>query len=154
MKKDADTQLEFRIAVVQPPAGVQFRLQEGRSDLVAPVSATAAELQFEFSLRLGSPRQGRPNFLGAPAQGPPASRFVYINSGRQAGQQGTPWDRRAKAGREIRWRASRPPPNEALEPRSASRLATRVSAMTTELAWLTYTALLAGSMYAPSERQP
>jgi len=88
--------LRLRIRVVQPPAGVQFRLQEGRSDLVAPAHETRGEIQFDFSLRLGPPRQGRPNFLGPAAQGPAASRFIYINSGRRAGQQETCWDRRAK----------------------------------------------------------
>jgi Family of unknown function (DUF5990) len=88
--------LRLRIIVVQPPAGVQFRLQERRSDLVAPAHETRGELQFDFSLRLGPPRQGRLNFLGLAAQGPPAHRFIYINSGRRAGQQETCWDRRAK----------------------------------------------------------
>ncbi|MEO8580143.1 MAG: DUF5990 family protein, partial [Gemmatimonadales bacterium] len=29
-------------------------------------------------------------------QGPPSARFVYVTSGRRAGQDNTPWDRRAK----------------------------------------------------------
>ena len=82
--------------MVQPPTGVEFRLQEGRADLMVPVRVTAGEIQFDFSLRLGAPRGGQPNFLGSAAQGPPAGRFVYINSGRRAGQRGTLWDRRAK----------------------------------------------------------
>jgi len=89
-------QIRCRITVVRPPAGVQFRLQEGRDDLVAPVLVTGDEIQFEFSLRLGTPREGQLNFLGPAAQGPASSRFVYISSGRHAGQTGTPWDRRAK----------------------------------------------------------
>ena len=89
-------EVRLRISVLEPPAGVQFRLQEGRADLIAPTRMTAEGLQFEFNLRLGPPRRGRPNFLGPAAQGPPDGRFVYINSGRRAGQQGTVWDRRAK----------------------------------------------------------
>lgn len=88
--------VRLRITVLQPPAGVQFRLQEGRADLVAPTRVTRDDLQFEFTLRLGPQRGGHPNFLGPAAQGPPDGRFVYINSGRSAGQQGTAWDRRAK----------------------------------------------------------
>ena len=88
--------VRLRISVLQPPAGVQFRLQEGRAELVAPTRVTRDGIQFEFTLRLGPPRRGQPNFLGPAAQGPPDGRFVYINSGRRAGQQGTAWDRRAK----------------------------------------------------------
>ena len=94
--RSPSTEVKLRISVVQPPPGVQFRLQQGRSDLMAPVRTTAEEIQFDFSLRLGAPRDGRPNFLGPAAQGLPASRFVYINSGRRAGQEGVYWDRRAK----------------------------------------------------------
>ena len=36
------------------------------------------------------------SFLGPFTQGPPASRFVYVNSGTLAGESGTPWTRRAK----------------------------------------------------------
>ena len=89
-------EIPLRITVVGPPAGVEFRLQQGRSSLVAPARATNMEIQFDFALRLGPPRAGRPNLLGEAAQGPPTGRFVYINSGRQAGQQGSLWDRRAK----------------------------------------------------------
>ena len=89
-------EIPLRITVVGPPAGVEFRLQQRRSKLMTPARSTSTEIQFDFALRLGPPRAGRPNFLGEAAQGPPASRFVYINSGRQAGQPGTLWDRRAK----------------------------------------------------------
>lgn len=82
--------------MVRPPAGVQWRLQEGRADLIAPTRATGDEIEFEFTLRVGPPRDGLPNFLGPAAQGPADGRFVYINSGRRAGQLGTGWDRRAK----------------------------------------------------------
>lgn len=95
MKPQPDV-VRLRISVLQPPAGVQFRLQEGRADLVAPTRVTRDDIQFEFTLRLGPPRRGHPNFLGPAAQGPPDGRFVYINSGRRAGQPGTAWDRRAK----------------------------------------------------------
>ncbi len=94
--KPQPVEVRLRITVRQPPAGVQFRLQQGRADLVAPTRVTAEDIQFEFTLRLGAPRRGHPNFLGPAAHGPPDERFVYINSGRQAGQQGTGWDRRAK----------------------------------------------------------
>ena len=89
-------EVSLRIILVQPPTGVEFRLQQGRADLIAPTRTTPQEIQFDFSLRLGVPRGDRPNFVGPAAQGPPASRFVYVNSGRRAGQQDVYWDRRAK----------------------------------------------------------
>lgn len=82
--------------MVNPPAGVQWRLQEGRDDLIQPLHLQPNEIHFECSLRIGPPRGGQPNFLGAAAQGPADARFVYINSGRRAGQLATLWDRRAK----------------------------------------------------------
>ena len=95
-EKPQPLEVTLRISVLQPPPGVQFRLQEGRADLVSPAHVTAEEIEFEFNLRLGAPRRGHPSFLGPAAQGPPDGRFVYINSGRRAGQDGTVWDRRAK----------------------------------------------------------
>ena len=90
------TEVRLRILVVRPPPGVEFRLQQGRADLVGPTRVSAEEIQFDFTLRLGPPRRGHPNFRGPAAQGPPDGRFVYVNSGRRAGQLGTVWDRRAK----------------------------------------------------------
>ena len=88
--------VRLRIVVVRPPAAVQWRLQEGRTDLVPAAREVGEEIHFDFTLRVGPPRAGHPNFLGAAAQGPADGRFVYINSGRRAGQLGTLWDRRAK----------------------------------------------------------
>ena len=94
--QSSSVEVPLRITLERPPAGVEFRLQTGRSNLVAPSRATATEIQFEFTLRLGATPARRPNLLGDAAQGPPAKRFVYINSARQAGQESTCWDRRAK----------------------------------------------------------
>ena len=86
----------FRIVVFDPPPGVTFRLQSGRSDLVTPTSQSAAKITFDFTLRVDRAADGQLRLLGPFAQGPPAKRFVYINSGKRAGQAGTFWDRRAK----------------------------------------------------------
>src|SRR6266446_6355418 len=88
--------IPLRITVVDPPKGVEFRLQRGRSDLVVPTRVTRTEIQFDFTLRLGPKRHRHPILLGEAAQGPPEGRFVYINSGRRVGQDDTCWDRRAK----------------------------------------------------------
>lgn len=89
--------LPFRITVVDPPDGVIFRLQEGRGGLVPPAHSSQHGFVFDFQLRVvGEPGNGPPNFRGAFAQGPPATRFVYINSGTSAGQVDSCWTRRAK----------------------------------------------------------
>ena len=88
--------LRVRITVVNPPPGVTFMMQEGRSALVAPVQSSPEALVFEFTVRVGRQRGGAPNFLGPFTQGPPASRFVYVNSGTLAGQAASCWSRRAK----------------------------------------------------------
>ena len=89
--------LLLRIMLVDPPEGVTFRLQEGKDGLVPPAHASQSRLSFDFQLRVvGEPGAGPPNFRGAFAQGPPATRFVYVNSGTCAGQMGSCWTRRAK----------------------------------------------------------
>lgn len=87
----------FRITMVRPPSGVTFRLQRGKDELVPPTEATDEHLSFDFTLRVHGDREsGPPNFRGPLAQGPPASRFVYVNSGTLAGQADSCWTRRAK----------------------------------------------------------
>jgi hypothetical protein len=91
--------VSFRIVVVEPPRGVHFRLQIGKSPgkLLSPARSTSSALTFEFDLRLGEPLSGgRPRFLGPPAQGTPEKRFVYVNSGSLAAQTASSWTRRAK----------------------------------------------------------
>jgi hypothetical protein len=93
---EEDRELRFRITVVSPPPGVTFGLQRGKGALVPPAQATNEYLSFDFTLRVDIGKDGRPNFLGPFAQGPPASRFVYVNSGTSAGQADSCWTRRAK----------------------------------------------------------
>jgi len=90
-------EVAFRITVLDPPRGVLFRLQRGRSELIAPSSESSSAIVFDFTLRVEpGAAGGRPRLLGPFAQGPPASRFVYVNSGKHAGQVESCWDRRAK----------------------------------------------------------
>ena len=90
-------EIPFRITVLHPPAGVMFRLQRGRSELVAPSRETADAISFDFTLRVEhDAARGAIRLLGPCAQGPPAKRFVYVNSGKRAGQAASCWDRRAK----------------------------------------------------------
>lgn len=87
----------FRITVLDPPRNVEFRLQRGSSELVPPSMESATALTFDFTLRVETGTAGGPpRLLGPFAQGPPATRFVYVNSGKRAGQRESCWDRRAK----------------------------------------------------------
>lgn len=91
-----DPELPLRIVVLRPPTGVTFAVQRGRFELLPPSAATRDSLVFDFTVRVGSGKDGVPNFLGPYAQGTPADRFVYVNSGTSAGQTGSCWSRRAK----------------------------------------------------------
>lgn len=92
-----EREISLRITVVHPPPGVTFRVQKGKSDLVPPTRDTGDPLSFDLTLRVSDSRpDGLPNFLGPFAQGPPAGRFIYVNSGTSAGQGGSCWTRRAK----------------------------------------------------------
>jgi len=88
--------LRLRIIVVGPPPGVRLQLQCGRHELQPPTRQSQAATTFDFEVRVGTRAGSQPNFLGAFAQGPPAGRFVYINSGTAAGQADSEWTRRAK----------------------------------------------------------
>jgi hypothetical protein len=88
--------LRLRIVVVEPPPGVRFQLQRGRHELQSPTRHSKVAMTFEFEVRVGTRAGSRPNFLGPFAQGPPAGRFVYVNSGTLAGQADSDWTRRAK----------------------------------------------------------
>lgn len=87
----------MRIVVEAPPPGVRFAVQRGKLDLLEPSAEHPESVQFELSLRVGSPLPDESaNFVGEFAQGPPADRFIYINSGTLAGQADSCWTRRAK----------------------------------------------------------
>jgi hypothetical protein len=90
-------EIPLRITLVHPPRDVVFCLQRGKEEIVSPVRATGGDLSFELSVRVREGRpDGPPNFLGPFTQGPPAARFVYVNSGTSAGEAGSCWTRRAK----------------------------------------------------------
>lgn len=96
MDKSAPS-VRMRIFVVDPPPGVRFAVQRGRSELLEPSAGQDGTIQFEFSLRRGSPLPGiSVNFTGEFAQGSPSDRFIYLNSGTLAGQADSCWTRRAK----------------------------------------------------------
>ena len=91
-----DCELPLRIYLLCRPQGVAFAVQRGRDGLLEPSAVSTDAMVFDFGVRVAEGKDGRPNFLGPFAQGTPADRFVYVNSGTYAGQTGTPWSRRAK----------------------------------------------------------
>jgi hypothetical protein len=90
-------EVPLRVIVVRPPPGVAWAVQSGRSDLIEPSERTDALIVFDLTVRVRPARMGgRPTLLGPVTQGPPTERFLYVNSGKRAGQAGSCWDRRAK----------------------------------------------------------
>ena len=89
--------LSLCITLIKPPPGVPFCLQRGKADLVPPSSDSGDILSFDFTVNVANDRfDGPPKFRGPFVQGPPAGRFIYINSGNYAGQSDSCWSRRAK----------------------------------------------------------
>jgi hypothetical protein len=96
-KAPAQAEVLLRITLEAPPEDVTFCLQRGRDELVSPRRSRGAPLSFDFTVRVRPAAGSEPmSFLGPFTQGPPASRFVYVNSGTMAGETATPWTRRAK----------------------------------------------------------
>lgn len=72
-------------------------MQRGKEELLDPISVSAKQLVFEFSVRARNDQaDGTPNFLGPFAQGPVGGRFVYVTSGTMAREPESCWTRRAK----------------------------------------------------------
>src|SRR5687767_11602568 len=93
----AEHQLRLRITVVRPPAGVQLCLQRGQAELVSPTLSTGEDVTFDLTVRVKDAGPAAPpRFLGPFVQGPTTGRFVYVCIGTLAGQDDSPWTRRAK----------------------------------------------------------
>ena len=88
-------EITLRVNVKRPLPGVAMHVQEGKDRLLGPCEKTDTAISFEFPVMVDL-STGTPNFLGAFAQGPKNSRFIYVNSGTYAGQPGSSWGRRAK----------------------------------------------------------
>jgi hypothetical protein len=92
-----DTVVPLRVTLVDPPEGVAWALQIGAKGLAPPSRVTGRRVSFDLEVRVGpNSESGAPRLLGPAVQGPPAARFLYLNSGLSAGQAGSCWDRRAK----------------------------------------------------------
>ena len=69
-------------------------VQRGSDEFLPPSLKSAEKLVFDLELTVDT-TETTPNFLGKYAQGPKASRFIYVNSGTYANQHSI-WSRRAK----------------------------------------------------------
>ena len=102
MKDTKKDEIPLRIVLRRVPPGVLFALQKGKAgakghpELVPPTRIDADSLSFDFPVRVEKGQGAGLRFLGDFTQGPPAKRFVYVNSGKSAGQPSTFWNRRAK----------------------------------------------------------
>ncbi|MGB7069263.1 MAG: DUF5990 family protein [Pyrinomonadaceae bacterium] len=88
-------EVPIRITVENPIRGVVMQVQRGRYELLAPSEMADGSIAFDLSITVDL-STGDPNFLGKYAQGPKDARFVYVNSGKSAGQLNSCWERRAK----------------------------------------------------------
>ena len=91
-----EVSVTLRLTIVQSPPGVRWAVQLGRDALLPPVQVAHDQLVFEVPLTIGPNQRGTLQLRGAAVQGPPAARFVYVNSGKRAAEWGSSWDRRAK----------------------------------------------------------
>jgi hypothetical protein len=92
-------ELTLRIVLEKPPADVDFGLQKGRGsdyETIQKQRSKAADLSFEFTVRVKGNGKALPVFLGSFVQSPSGERFVYIDIGTYAGQTETGWSRRLK----------------------------------------------------------
>ena len=91
--------LPFRIIMIDPPAGVDYGIQEGSGSVYETIQkqrSSGKSLTFHFEVRIGESSDDTPRFLGKVVQGTPGERFVYIDIGTYAGQQDSVWARRLK----------------------------------------------------------
>ena len=88
-------QVRCRLTVIPPLDGVVYKMQRGKDELIEATRSSRKQLVFDFVLSVSFDEAGV-NFTGPFAQGPRSERFVYLNSGKRAGQSDTEWDRRAK----------------------------------------------------------
>lgn len=97
MQNGTTAELQIILVLTAVPSGVLFAVQHGRDGLLQPYASTAESLSFALTVNLGPAlADGSFNFRGPFAQGTPADRFIYVNSGTYAGQPDTHWARRAK----------------------------------------------------------
>jgi hypothetical protein len=94
MSRADASEIRMRLVIENPVPGVVHSLQDKKNrPLDAQASKSGEALTFELSLRIAH----GPKFYGEQVRSEgPERRFVYIASGRQAGDASSCWDRRMK----------------------------------------------------------
>lgn len=95
------SEITFQIILIKPTPGVMFGLQKGSGsnyETVQKQIPVSNDLSFKFTITVKGDRSKDkyPKFSGSFVQGPADNKFVYIDIGTYAGQQGTVWSRRLK----------------------------------------------------------
>ena len=88
-----------RIILEQPVAGITYGLQSGSGhsyEVLQKQVAQSSELIFEFALPVKRGKEGSLVLHGPIIQGPPESRFLYLDIGGYAGQENAPVSGRLK----------------------------------------------------------
>ncbi len=82
-RQSGQTEITLRLILEQPVAGVVYSLQNKKNEPVNATLSAGADLAFELPVRVGP----GPKFYGdfVRSEGP-SRRFVYVASGKQAGQ--------------------------------------------------------------------
>ena len=94
-----ERELILRIIVERPPAGIDYGLQKGKGSQYETVQlqkSGESDLCFEFNVTLKNNTKSIPDFFGSFVQGPPGSRFIYLDIGTYAGQKDIGYSRRLK----------------------------------------------------------
>lgn len=85
--------LTLRLTIADPLPGVRYSLQDKANTPVDAVTATEASLTFDCPVSLSPDGRLTGRFIRREGS---TRRFVYIAIGKQAGDAGSDWDRRAK----------------------------------------------------------
>lgn len=96
-----ESEITLQIILVKPTPDVMFGLQKGSGsnyETVQKQIPVSNDLSFKFTITVkgDQSKDKHPKFSGSFVQGPADNKFVYIDIGTYAGQQGTIWSRRLK----------------------------------------------------------
>jgi len=92
-------ELRLRIALTDPPPGVDFGLQSGSGNKYETVQKQVSgkgDLLFWLSVKIKNDKEGNLDFAGPYVQGSKGERFIYIDIGTYAGNPESEWGRRLK----------------------------------------------------------
>jgi len=92
-------EMRLHIILEKPPADVSFALQSGsgsKFEIVQRQLSGTDNLLFALSVKIKRDKDGQPDFTGPFVQGNKGERFIYVGSGRFAGDTDSCWDRRLK----------------------------------------------------------